>query len=351
MMNITRANRSLYQINQEWNTYNFNSPIQRGKVWTPTQKSLLVHSVLTGVDIPKIYVYDEDGIKFVLDGKQRMNTLYEFINDGFALNADTPPIDGEDFVGKKYSELPEKMQRDFDAFMLDIIQYEDLTDEERDELFVRYNGGKPLTTMELNKALVGSTILNEVEPLRQSKWLRQAIGGAKGVEKAKDYYHIWQFVMLFTSDFKGLDIGAGAVRKYSKGIKDTGVGEETISNVKSILDYMDKAFPDKLNADMNKQVEIPMIFVAAAYAMKRGVEAKKFGGYMQEFFERNGAKSAYAATKTGGTAKKSSVDERISIIVDDMEQYIESARDYVKFVPKETQKRGRKPRNIDQQSA
>ena len=55
---------------------------------------------------------DEDGVYDSLDGKQRSNTISEYLHDEFALSTDTPAVvddNGgvEDVSGLYFSQLPE----------------------------------------------------------------------------------------------------------------------------------------------------------------------------------------------------------------------------------------------------
>lgn len=62
--------------------------LQRDLVWTELQKSELILSILKGIKIPPVSIvqYDHnDNSKelFVIDGKQRLTTIIDFINNEF----------------------------------------------------------------------------------------------------------------------------------------------------------------------------------------------------------------------------------------------------------------------------
>ncbi|ULP74316.1 hypothetical protein BDGGKGIB_03980 [Nodularia sphaerocarpa UHCC 0038] len=70
----------------EWISLYENSEIdihpefQRFFRWTPTQKTSLIESILLGIPIPPIFVSQrEDGVWDVVDGLQRLSTIYEFV--------------------------------------------------------------------------------------------------------------------------------------------------------------------------------------------------------------------------------------------------------------------------------
>lgn len=135
---------------------NFDNAIQRSLVWDKAKKSLLIHSMIEGYDMPPIYFYrSEDGVYESIDGKQRSNAIYEYMNDGFPL--DTVPsvlsYDGEETVvtGLRFSELPEWAQDCFRDYNLTVTYFENVTDAEIREQFRRLNNGKALTAMEVTR--------------------------------------------------------------------------------------------------------------------------------------------------------------------------------------------------------
>ena len=90
--------------------------------WSPKMKSLLIHSLLSGFPVNPIYIVDENGTLYTLDGSQRTSTCINYINNEFALSKDTPNVflqvteDGEsiskeyEIAGKKFKKLDEEVQ-------------------------------------------------------------------------------------------------------------------------------------------------------------------------------------------------------------------------------------------------
>lgn len=59
---------------------------QRNLVWNIQKKSLLIESLMLRIPIPAFYLdEDNEGMKTVIDGLQRLSTIHEFINGGFRL--------------------------------------------------------------------------------------------------------------------------------------------------------------------------------------------------------------------------------------------------------------------------
>lgn len=123
-----------------------NPSYQRGLVWDLARKEALIDSLFTGLGMPSIYIREfTDGREKpwmeVLDGKQRISTIIEFINDGFR------------YKGFLYSELHQSHRRAFRALGIGIVRAKDLTDEETEEIYDRLNfNGVPHKAEDRRKA-------------------------------------------------------------------------------------------------------------------------------------------------------------------------------------------------------
>ncbi len=90
----------------------FDLTIQRkDDIWDRHRKSLLIHSVLDDFPIPSVFANKEENIYHVLDGKQRLTTLLDYVGGKFSLSKGTSSIEGEDITEKKFAELPEALQK------------------------------------------------------------------------------------------------------------------------------------------------------------------------------------------------------------------------------------------------
>lgn len=142
---------------------NFEHIVQRSYVWERNRKSGLIESMILGYPIPVVYakrVDDGSGkrgsnIYYIMDGKQRLSTVKQFLNDEFALTDLSPvtyydeEMDAEleqDISGLKFSELPDILQNQLETITFSITYFDNLTKEEERELFKRLNAGKPLST-------------------------------------------------------------------------------------------------------------------------------------------------------------------------------------------------------------
>jgi hypothetical protein len=137
---------------------------QRPPAWSRKQKQLLLDTILREYDIPKMYwraVKRADGIEYeVVDGQQRLRSIWEFRKGQFALARDMDDVRGFKVAGMKYDDLPLDVRTIFDAYPVDVVIVEDATqtdqeDEVRD-MFLRLQNGTILKAQEKRNAMTGS---------------------------------------------------------------------------------------------------------------------------------------------------------------------------------------------------
>ena len=132
---------------------------QRDLVWNLQKKQSLIDTILRDWQFPPVFlVIPKDGEYLeVLDGQQRLNAIYDFMEDGFPINGKVEPIDGSIVAldGLKYSQLPKDVQWRFGRYSLRVCELYDYRQEEPYELFFRLNQGSVLTPAEKRNTLYG----------------------------------------------------------------------------------------------------------------------------------------------------------------------------------------------------
>src|ERR1039457_5019861 len=86
---------------------------QRDEVWPPDRKQLLIDTILRGWELPKFYfakVPDSSGEFEVVDGQQRLMTIFEFFEGELLLSA----ASAKRFGGASYRLLPDSLVDAFD---------------------------------------------------------------------------------------------------------------------------------------------------------------------------------------------------------------------------------------------
>ncbi len=89
-VNIVPESASVFQLRRKHEkeppALKLDPDFQRKTVWSDKQKSELIESIIMGIPLPLIYVKeDEKGVYIIVDGRQRLTTLFQFMNHEFAL--------------------------------------------------------------------------------------------------------------------------------------------------------------------------------------------------------------------------------------------------------------------------
>lgn len=155
---------------------------QRHYVWPDALASKLVESVLLNVPIPPCYLSEnEENELDVIDGQQRIYSLYRYLENQFALR-DLEAL--AEFNGKRFFELPSKEQRRIRTHTLRCVV---ITNESHPEIkfdvFERLNTSTmPLNSQELRNCVSRGPLNNLLAELSfGERWL--AIRGRKAPDK------------------------------------------------------------------------------------------------------------------------------------------------------------------------
>lgn len=141
--------------------YNMNPPYQRLSVWSPEKKAFFIDSILKNLPIPPVFLrqkIDDNTGKTsydVIDGKQRLTSIVEFIEDGFATSDEADdPFHDDELAGKLFSELEDDRLANYKKMFWRYqipVEYIDSDDPVViDRIFDRLNrNGEPLNGQEL----------------------------------------------------------------------------------------------------------------------------------------------------------------------------------------------------------
>lgn len=156
-----------------WDLYNrglldLDPPYQRRSVWNQDYKDYFIDTVLNGFPAPAIFIYQEitpEGVSKVsiVDGKQRLSTLFEFANNKFPVYEDATI---ERFRGKFFKDLDTLTKQNFWKYQF-AIEYLPSSDEQViGNIFDRINRNvSKLTPQELRHAKYSGLFITSVEEL------------------------------------------------------------------------------------------------------------------------------------------------------------------------------------------
>ena len=199
VLNIARDSASVFQLKRKWEKtppmLNLTPDFQRGLVWKPKQKSKLIESILMGIPLPLIYVKeDEKGVYVIVDGKQRLSTLFSFINNEFALEKLTILKDKN---GSRFDKLTPLEQNKIEDLTLHVIKAP-TSDRVTFDLFDRVNrGGTRLNNQEMRNALYQGNATELINRLAEKEAFVEATEHSIPANHMKDRYLVLRFVAFY----------------------------------------------------------------------------------------------------------------------------------------------------------
>jgi len=109
---------------------------QRGEVWTDKKCNKFLDTIImTKFHIPVIAINKtDDGVYHVIDGKQRLTTIFSFINNKIKFN--------DNFFNKTTSKLVSKIRNEFLSYKITVVLYNNIDYEQECEVYERINNGE-----------------------------------------------------------------------------------------------------------------------------------------------------------------------------------------------------------------
>jgi hypothetical protein len=225
-----------------WDLYNrklldLDPPYQRRSVWNQEYKDFFIDTVLNGYPAPAIFIYQEitpEGVSKVsiVDGKQRLSTLFEFAENKFPVYEKATTAK---FKGKFFNDFEPEDKQNFWKYQF-AIEYLPSSDEQIiGNIFDRINRNViKLTPQELRHARFNGDFITTAEEL--TSWMF-------------DYFN------ENFQNFPNID------RKSKKQMKDVEVVAQLLlfleEGVKAYSpEYLDKAFTDRdINWEVKEEIE------------------------------------------------------------------------------------------------
>jgi len=228
-VNIVPESASVFQLKRKCDKkpplLKLDPDFQRHTIWSPKQKSELIESILMGIPLPLIYVKEDNkGVYIIVDGRQRLTTLFQFMNHEFPLqNLNIL----NDLNGLFFSEVTENETK-FDRYLTQAQQskIEDcpLTlhvikpptqDRVTFDLFDRVNrGGTRLNNQEMRNAIYQGSATKLLNTLVAFDSFKNATEYAIKPDRMKDKYlvlrligfYLWRKKQLLSVKEKGFPV-------------------------------------------------------------------------------------------------------------------------------------------------
>lgn len=215
---------------------------QRNDVWGANddkehKRSRLIESLLLNIPIPVIYFAEQaETLKYeVIDGQQRLNTFYSFLNNEFSLNG---LVIRDDANGKKYSELEQRDRDEIRKRSIRAIVILNESDEEvKYEVFERLNlGSIQLTPQEIRNNTLRGTFNDLLKELAQRPLFKKMLNlRLKSDEKNMAQEElILRFFAYHDSGYKRAKNLSFFLTEFLKNNRNP--SEQTLNNFKKLFD-------------------------------------------------------------------------------------------------------------------
>jgi hypothetical protein len=322
-IDASRDEMSVAQFMERLHVFKFNDPIQRNGVWSVDKKSLLIVSILEEVSIGEVktQVIRQNKKKFrnVLDGKQRLTSIRDFVRNRYALqNALVRSYDEEgnlvmvDISDMLFNDLPKQYQNRIMALILDIKSYEDLDDSLKAELFQRWNNGEALKPSQLRKSKMSYELLFSIAELKQLDVFTAGFSDSAINNDTHSDMLLKSLSVLKTDNDTALDS-----KTINRFLEDDAFTTEDIEELKELAGYLNEAYQlleeKSAKKSFGASKTVTLLYVARkAQAENRSPE--EFASWLESFFVTDYKRTGYATSS--GTAKLDSVKRRNSIALE-----------------------------------
>lgn len=309
----------------------FNHIIQRSYVWERARKSALIESMILGYPIPAVFakrIDDGSGKRgsntyFIMDGKQRLSTVKEYLNDEFALTNLSPItyFDTEedkevkvDISGMKFSELPDGLKDFLNTVTFSVTYFDNLTKDEEKELFKRLNAGKPLSTK--SRTLASAKNIEELLDLGSHELFEQML-----TEKSRANKNQAVIVMkVWTMLNKDIEDVSFASKDFNPQIEEAEIIDGEKLELVKVFDYVVNVhdeLKENHEKDVAKKLYTETHFVSLIpyiqEAIKNGISEAMFGEFLVSFFKTENDTDVYTQYMeacSGGVARNASIVAR-----------------------------------------
>jgi uncharacterized protein with ParB-like and HNH nuclease domain len=186
---------------------NLKPEFQRDFVWDINRASLFIDSLIIGLPIPNIFLAktNADESFKVIDGQQRLKTIYYFFKEKFKSNGKErifklKNLENRDWNDKSFSELNLVDQRRFKNAVLGTTIIEHISSEGKtiNDIFYRLNtSGMPLNDQEIRNCVYSGNFNEFLKTINLNKDWRSLLGNETPDKRFKDVELILRFFALY----------------------------------------------------------------------------------------------------------------------------------------------------------
>lgn len=305
----------------------FDHPMQRKEgQWNANQKSLLIHSLVGGFIVPQIYglqYIDNDFESFsVLDGKQRLSTIRDYINDKFSLSKEIPGVvikgNGKEIeyeiAGKKFSELDEEVQEIIEEFEFSIVILYDCTESEIEDQFFRLNNGTALTKGQKAKVYLGDELAAFIEKVEKNEFFEKKAYFLESHKLREDIQICILQSLMLIMDYPFKDFNNDTVLGFAKWFRENSKPSD-LEYCEDIFSKLNEAVPEREKPyNLMKKTNIPILAYHVQTVDELGLSLERYGKWIQDFFDSYTSDCEYASYCGQGATSKTKVMARLKYV-------------------------------------
>lgn len=312
---------------------------RKGGIWSLEKKQLLIDSIINNYDIPKIYFHElQNETKYiysVIDGRQRLETIWGFMDGEFSLANDfkyfkDPQLNLSSFTYNDLAKEYPKIRVNFDSFNLPIVIVQTDDIDLIEDMFSRLNEAVPLNAAEKRNAIGG----NAVKAIRELTTNQFFIEKIKINNSRYQHYEVCaKFLYLEDCIYKEkkiIDTSKAFLDKFIQSYKIADASQIDIykNSTLNVLDKLNHVFSDK-DKLLKRQGDFPIYYLLIRDALEQNllnnITRQKLVDF-QDNVELVGKKSfeeieetdylyyEYYSNTQQGTNNSSSIRARIQIL-------------------------------------
>lgn len=285
--------------------------------WNTRMKSLLIHSLLSGIPVNPIYVVEEENVIYPLDGSQRTSTCIDYINDVFSLSKDTPNVfisvkeNGEQVIkeyeiaGKKFKKLDDEVKETLLACTLEFCTLYDYTDEEIKIMFARQNSGKPLGAKLLRVVHESDEFGDTVHSLAHHPFMDKLMSSTQR-KNGTDKDTIVQTFMLIATNQEN-DFTSFRAKDIDTFVTD--YADQYLDKADALKEAMDR-FNESFDEIKIPVTSLPQILYSGYRVVKDKKSFTKLADKVADFVANYDSNEEYKQFVQSGTGSKENVNGR-----------------------------------------
>lgn len=180
--------------------------LQRKYVWDKVEASRFIESILLGLPVPSIFLAQSGSQKLIVDGYQRIMTVYDYIRGIFSLDNKLFKLSNSEKINirwrnKSFKELSTDDQRKIKSTTIHAIIFEQKKPENDDtslyQVFERINtSGRTLTPQEIRNCVYQGSFNTMLFELNENITWRKLFGAQEADNRMRDLEYILRFFTM-----------------------------------------------------------------------------------------------------------------------------------------------------------